>query len=207
MSRRPLLCRLPGRQQHLEVGAAEHEAEPVVAGIVFGRCALAGLFQQQPVAPAMEGQRRSVEIVEVDDFADDDYMVAAVVLVPHPAFEARGAAVQQRHLAMAALERDTGEFVGAALGETVRGRLLICGENMHREIVGGGETFHVGGRLAEAPQHHWRIERDRIEAVCRQAVVIAVRAACGHDRDAGGEGAERNAKLGLVDSGSHGRSP
>ena len=92
----------------------------------------------------MESQRRSVEIVEVDDFADDDYMVAAFVLMPHPAFEARRAAVQQRNLAMAALDRHAGEFVGAALGEAVRGRFLICRENMHREILGTGEALHVG---------------------------------------------------------------
>ena len=44
---------------------------------------------------------------------------------------------------------------------------------------------------------------NRIETVRRQAVVIAVFAACGNDRDAGGEGTERIAKLDAVDGFRH----
>src|SRR3546814_17915630 len=77
------------------------------------------------------------------------------------------------------------------IGELV----LIAGEDMHREVPCIHERIEAGRRSRDAPQHHRRVERYRVEAVGRHADIAAVGVDRGDDGDAGGEAAKRLSKL------------
>ena len=152
----------------------------------------------------MEDQRRAAEAVEPHHLADEDHVVAAVVAIRRAAFESRRATGEQRHVTVAAFDGKAGEAVDAALGELVRDMLLVRRQDMNRKVLGGHKRRSVRRLAVEAPQHHRRIERDRVEAVGRQADVLALHATRGDHRDAGGERAQGLAELLGIDGRSVG---
>ena len=193
----------------LKVCAAEQVADEVLAERarrfvrlrrLRKRCCLA---RGEPVAAAVEQQRRSPAGVEFDYFADEDHVVAAVVLVSGAAFEACRGPVEQRSAARAARQLEPGEFVFAGLGEAVRQRFLVGSEDVHRKMACRAERGQAGRLARQAPQHHRRVERDRVEAVGGNPDVVARAAAGGDDRYPGGERAQGGTEVGAGGFGAH----
>ena len=111
-------------EKQLEVGASEQIDEEVLAeaavrlGIVRrGRGRFRGPFHRDGIASAMEHQRRPVEVVERLHLADEDDVVAALIIEGRAALESRRAAAQQRDLPLATLKHEPGKLVGAPRGE------------------------------------------------------------------------------------------
>ena len=151
-----------------------------------------------PVTPAVIDQRLGFRAIEIDHFAEEDGMVAALVFEPRAATEARGAAFDQRRAFGAVGNRETTELVLSAACEPVRHVLLVRREDMHRPAFRIAKRGQAVAVEREAPQYHRRIEGDRIEAVGGQAHGFARRIARGDDRNPGHETAERVAECGLV---------
>lgn len=184
----------------LVVRSAEQVAEHVVVETA-GDPGAARLWQRAVVlggpgvATGVKHQRRTAAALERGDLSDDDDMVAALVAEARAAFEAGGAAFQQRHAgARCGHDLQAGELVFARAGEHVREAVLLSRKHMHRPVLGVHEHRQATRGLGQAPKHHRRIERDGVEAVRGEAHRGPVARARGDDRDAGGEGSERGAE-------------
>ncbi|MCY1311462.1 hypothetical protein D9M70_617640 [compost metagenome] len=87
------------------------------------------------------------------------------------------------------------ELVAGAFGETVGQHLLVSCQNVHGKVRALGKGVCRGGILVDAPQHHRRVDRYRVETVGSQSIVLTIQATGGNDGHAGGEGAQRLAEL------------
>ena len=124
-------------------------------------------------------------------------MVAAVVLRGVAAFEAGGAAGEERRVAVAAGGVEAVE-VDARAGEALGEGHLAAAEHVDGEMRGGlegGETLRTAGG---GPEHEGRVERDAGEAVGGHAE-RALGGHRGHDGHAGGEAPQRTAQSGFVE--------
>src|SRR5262245_42122919 len=79
---------------------------------------------------------------------------------------------------------------------------------MHGEHVDCEEPAVAEGRGAwrlsrEAPQDHWRVQRNRAERVRREALALAVRSEGGDDANPGRKAAKRLAKSSCIDATRH----
>ena len=126
--------------------------------------------------------------------ANEDDVIAAVVAEGGAALEARGALLEQRRLADAVVELEAGKFVLTLAGEAARQVFLVDRQYVHVPVLGAGKGRQAACILGQAPQHHGRIERDRIEAVGGDADHFAIRSAGGDDGDASRESAKCSAE-------------
>ena len=74
-------------------------------------------------------------------------------------------------------------------------------------MAGFLEIRPAGGIPSDGPQHHGRIQRDRIEGIDRQPNGRTVLLAGGRDGDAGREAAKGLAEFFLIDHDRHEASP
>ena len=114
------------------------------------------------------------------------------------AFERREHVTQDGRVAESFVERDAFELVVAARGEPMRDVGLARAQNVHREMSCGTKAGCRRRAVVEAPQHERRLERQCRERIDRKTLEATRRAASGHDRDAGGEPAERIAQVPCV---------
>src|SRR4051812_24231737 len=86
-----------------------------------------------PIPSAVEKQRRRSRPAELQDLAENDLVVAALVGRVGPAFERHEAATQQRYAALSAQWGKPGPFVRAAAGEAVGEIGLALGQHRDAE--------------------------------------------------------------------------
>ena len=103
------------------------------------------------VTPAVEHQRRVVGTIKRHHFADENDVVAPLVLVRGAALETRRTAAQQGYAACALIDFQPRKFIDAAFGKTGRQRLLIRRQDMHGPVLGGLEhrQFRLVAEAAE----------------------------------------------------------
>ncbi|MNZ83416.1 hypothetical protein D3C78_1021430 [compost metagenome] len=186
--------------EHLVVGAAQQVTEQIlgIAALRRWRGGQAQLGSRlacgQRVLAALEHQRGMAAVVEGEHLADEDHMVAALVLERRAALEARGAAGQQRGGADAVVQLDAGELVAALGGKTPGQRFLFGGQHVHVPVLLATEGRQAAGVLGQAPQHQRRIQRHGVETVGGDADRLAVGAAGSDDGHPRGKGTQGGAK-------------
>src|SRR3979411_1783251 len=74
-------------------------------------------LRRDGVASAMENERRPVEVIEGRDLADENDVVASLVIERGAALESSGAPGEQRDAVLAALKREPGKLGGAGCGK------------------------------------------------------------------------------------------
>ena len=197
-----------GRDGVLEVavdrvaGLAEQVAEVAADKAPVGRLWRAGVGGRGlervlgVEAAAVEEQGGAVGVAPAAfDLTDEDDVVAFGVLAAVEALEGGDAAIEQRRASRAFGEREAGPAVDAARREALGQGFLAGREHVDGVVASVGEHRHRAGRLAQAPEHQWRVERDRIERAGGQADRLAVVVARGDDGDAGREHAQRGAEV------------
>lgn len=129
---------------------------------------------------------------DAEDLADDDQVIAAVVVDGVEALEPGQRSVKERRIAKTGLERDAGEI--AAPGEMLGQWPLIRGKDMDREVARCLEGRKAGRLARRRPQDEGRIERHGREAVDRHPE-RPTRGHRGDDRHPGRETAERTTQV------------
>ncbi|MNL27304.1 hypothetical protein D3C87_1488870 [compost metagenome] len=127
----------------------------------------AGLARGQGILAALERQRRAVAVIEGEDFTDKNHVVAAFILEGGAALKTCRAVLQQRRPADAMVQLDLRKLVLALGGETSRQSFLFGGQHVDVPVFAAGEDWQAAGLLGQAPEHHRRIERHRVETVGR----------------------------------------
>ena len=108
-------------------------------------------------------------------------------------------AAEQRDTAEAGVAAQLPKFVRTPGCKQIGERLLVGGQDVDGEVVGGGKGLEASRGLVQRPQHHRRVEGQGVETVRGESDRRPVRSPDGHDRDARGEGAERGAELAGVE--------
>ncbi|MNV49753.1 hypothetical protein D3C71_1417180 [compost metagenome] len=142
----------------------------------------------QRISAGVKDQGREGVLLELLDLANEDDVVTAFILECGRAFEARRAALQQGHAVLGRHAVHAGEFVLTAARELVGEAFLLGAENMHRPVPCSDEVLQAEGFLGETPQHQWRVQRNRVEAVGRETNGLAVAT---HGGDHGHAGRKR----------------
>src|SRR5690606_15149381 len=143
-------------------------------------------------ASPVEQERRVLLLGDAEDLADDDQVIAAVVVDGVEALEPGQRSVKERRIAKTGLERDAGEI--AAPGEMLGQWPLIRGKDMDREVARCLEGRKAGRLARRRPQDEGRIERHGREAVDRHPE-RPTRGHRGDDRHPGRETAERTTQV------------
>src|SRR3979411_2782593 len=81
------------------------------------------------VASAMENERRPVEVIEGRDLADENDVVASLVIERGAALESSAAPGDQRDAVLAALKREPGKLVGVERSKGQREVALRSGDH------------------------------------------------------------------------------
>ena len=125
-----------------------------------------------------------------DNFTDHNRVIAAVVNPVGSALQPGQRAVYQWCPAeWAGSVRNVVELaqqVSAAVGKVPRERLLIDSQQRQTPVFGRDDRAVEAARLADANQHHWRLQRDRAHSRCRHCVLNPVMQRC-RDGNSGGE--------------------
>ena len=95
------------------------------------------------IFPAVEQQRFLLRLLEIQDFADKNDVIAAIVSIGRPAFEARSTILQERDSAFALFKFHSLELVDTRSGEPVRKRFLVGAENMDSKSVHTHECLNI----------------------------------------------------------------
>src|SRR5215217_2561026 len=165
------------------------------------------LSAESRVGAAEKPERPAVRVpVGVNDFTNENDMVAADIGVSDLALEYRKDAGQDGTAGPADFIIDSFPFVDRLPRKAGRQFLLAFAKNVHRKIFAGKINAHAVGMASEAPEYQRRVERDRVEGVCRIADQLAAMIAGGDDRHAGQKRAKRAAKPLLINCGRHGSS-
>ena len=106
---------------------------------------------------------------DADNLAQEDHMVAAVVLSVGSAFKARGTAGKDGYAAGTWFKFHAFELVDIAHGKAPGQVLLVLAENVNAEMFGFLESGNIARRPAQRPQDQGRVHGYGIEAVGRNA--------------------------------------
>src|SRR5260221_10050672 len=146
---------------------------------------------QHAVSPAVKDQWLASGMAEIENLADKDDVIAALVLISPLAREAGHAVLQHRNTVRPAIESKTTEPIDALARKARRQRFLIGRQDMHCEMRAVAESVDARGCPRKAPENHRRIERHGGKAVRRQTDVGAGWPGRGDNRHACGERAKR----------------
>lgn len=138
----------------------------------------------------------------LQDFAEEDAVVAGIEQAVEAAFERRHSTGKERHRVPAFAPGNTLEAVVGARGEAMADLLLLVGKDAETEVGSGAEGRENGRPVVDANQHQRRIKRHRCKRVDGQAVGAALGIEHRGNDDAGGKAAtgateEAGRKMGL----------
>lgn len=123
-------------------------------------------------------------------FADEDQVIAFLVLAFAAAGQPGGDAAEQRRAVALAGELRALAFFEAGAGEQAAQVLLLPAQHLDGEALGGKKAGGGAGLLAQAPQDQRGFQRYRAEGVDGQAQRAVVGVQHRGDGDAGGEAAQ-----------------
>lgn len=133
-------------------------------------------------------------MIELLDLAYENDVITALVSKHLPALKACRAAIEQRQSGAAPRKIQIFELVPAARRKAGRKRFLVFSQDMHGKMACLIEQGKAERRFTQAPQNHWRVERNGIEAVGGNPGEFAV-VLRRDDGDARGEGSKGRAEL------------
>src|ERR1043165_3346518 len=113
-------------------------------------------------SPEIE-ERRALARGGVDDFADEDGMIAADDLVVHAAFERAKSVRNERHAEGSAADLQAGELVAAAGGGAAGAVGLIHGQDGDAKGLRLHDGVVARRRLGNADEDERRVQRQRGE--------------------------------------------
>jgi hypothetical protein len=125
-----------------------------------------------------------------DNFTDHNRVIAAVVNTVGSALQPGQRAVYQWCSAKWAWSMrnvvELAQQVSAAIGKVPRERLLINSQQRQAPVLGVDGSAVETARLADANQHHWRLQGHRAHSRCRHCVLNPMMQRC-RDGHSGGE--------------------
>src|SRR5579864_5098346 len=107
----------------------------------------------QAVAAGMKDQRLAVRVLVILNLAQEDYVVATIVLADVAANKVGVHAAQQGQAGRTLDKINLQEFVGQGSRKLARKMVLVGGQNIDRKMGGVGEVGKTGGLPRKTPEH------------------------------------------------------
>src|SRR5918994_1459585 len=133
--------------------------------------------------------------VGVDDFADHDGMITAVIALGNFALDIAERRIENRCAVLARMPLQAGKLINSFGRKTTRHIFLIFAEKIYREAVLQVEAGIALRAFVNTDQNQRWIQRQGHESIGREPVWISVLVACGNHGDASGEMAHDTPQL------------
>ncbi len=123
----------------------------------------------------------------MENFADDDRMIAAIQALGNSALDVTENTVKNRGAVRSLMPLEAGEFIDSFRREAPRELLLMFSQKIDRKGIPAFEAGIALRRFVDADQHQRRIERQRQKGIGRESVRAAASIECGNNGHAGGK--------------------